>query len=243
MEKAAILFRGESFRYGGQNSRNIGDPRAVSEQIKAIENHINFINYIETKYQIEFDIFIDTQSTPFDAKILEAYQKQNKKLTKYNFNTKYEGSQGQSIQRGVNQMIFSQNYSNYISFFIARIDLFFQEEFFSLFDPFYKKIMFPSITWYFWRKTSYNSPRINDVFFYLPQKYNQLLHYFRIIGSHGHDILDSWNFNGSFEWSLYLKTYHDSDTEKDWNPLYYIVNRARTNKMSSDTKLLYPEDF
>jgi hypothetical protein len=243
MQKAAILFRGESFRFGGQNSRNIGDPKAVLEQVKALENHIEFIQHIERKYKIQIDVFIDTQSTPFNNTILNVYKKYNKKIIEYQFNTEYAKSQGESIQRGINKIVLSQNYHNYISFFITRIDLLFSQTFFEMFDPFCKKIMFPSITWYHWRKTLLNSPRINDVFFYLPQKYNQLLHYFKIIGSHGHDILDAWNFNGSFEWSLYLKTYHDSDTEKDWNPLYSIINRNKSNQMYSDKKMLYPNNF
>jgi hypothetical protein len=45
------------------------------------------------------------------------------------------------------------------------------------------------------------------------------------------------------EYNFYVNTYHDSDTRKDWNPLYTIANRLRTEEMASDPNLTFPRDF
>jgi hypothetical protein len=47
------------------------------------------------------------------------------------------------------------------------------------------------------------------------------------------------------DFSPIINTYHDSDSAKDWNPLYKLA--GRTEKLKNDSlsnlNLLYPEDF
>ena len=50
--KGLIILFGESFRLGGQDTRNRGSIEAYSEQIKASESHIKFIEHISDKYKI-----------------------------------------------------------------------------------------------------------------------------------------------------------------------------------------------
>lgn len=61
--KGIILFIGESFRYGGQASRYIGETEYYQAQIDACKTHRNFIKYIIEKYNIGIDVFISTYET------------------------------------------------------------------------------------------------------------------------------------------------------------------------------------
>ena len=46
-----------------------------------------------------------------------------------------------------------------------------------------------------------------------------------------------------FEYDFYCNTYHDTNTEREWNPLYKMSGRPHTKNIGSDLNLTYPKDF
>ena len=56
MKKFLLVFIGESFRTGGQNSRTRGLPESFSEQKLAAESHIDFLNHLKNIHEYTADI-------------------------------------------------------------------------------------------------------------------------------------------------------------------------------------------
>ena len=79
-------------------------------------------------------------------------------------------------------------------------------------------------------------PRVNDMIIFFPKKY------------YGYVQHLYYNPTGHVQWAYFcdytdltydcldtmINTYHDSDSAKDFNPLYYVVNRPET--MTHHTK-------
>ena len=66
-----IIFVGESFRLGTQGTRNIGSEQSYSEQINACNSHINFIQHIMQKFQLNsIALFLSSYNTQYDNDLL-----------------------------------------------------------------------------------------------------------------------------------------------------------------------------
>jgi len=240
MTKGIILFLGESFRLGGQNNRNRGLNESYSEQIHASKSHINFINNLKNNKNSEIDLYINTYSTNFNNDLLDIYK---------NTEIKIYFNEGEPI--GYHNLIHNSfkklNIENYDFIFITRIDLFLKEDFINIFDPSWDKIYFPSICWT--RDNGHkidNYPRVNDTMLFIPKKYFNYINYIDYSDGSGHS---QWkNFIEKAKLSIddldtMIKTYHDSDSAKDFNPLYYIVNRPEYATCDSKDELFDKYNF
>lgn len=244
MNKGLIILRGESFRLGGQGTRNIGSDESVHTQEIASRSHKKFIEYIESKFNFSIDLCIGTQSTKYDDLLLGIYSGIN--IVKTSFYTNYLDSQNDSIQRVINTIL--DDIEIYDFLLVLRCDLILNDNFFDLFDPFTDKLMFPFVCWYHDRKTFDGDPRMSDMFFYIPKKYfilckniNQIPRYHSV-----HDSISYWkNIITDLNYGVYLDTYHDSDSAKDWNPIYCLAGRncKNENQMVSNINLKFPENF
>ena len=115
--------------------------------------------------------------------------------------------------------------------FVCRIDLVLKPKLLDVFTPFSQKIIFPTITW---KKddTVGQHPRVNDMMLFIPKKYFNLLSDIEI--SHKSWYLLANTYNISYDnIDVLIKTYHDSDSSKDYNPLYFIANRKESNVFHS----------
>jgi hypothetical protein len=240
--KIALLIRGESFRFGGQMSRNIGSPESVSEQIMAFNSHKKLINFLTTKYKIEVDLYLDTQSTKFDYLIVENFSQYLPISSEFHID--YCDNQMMSVARAISYIIKNQNFNQYDYILIIRFDTYFKDYFFEVFNPITDKLLFPSVCWYKDRKTRFGNPRLNDIFWQIPKRYFNLLDKIQIGGGAGHEFLDQWKpFIPNLEYDFILKTFHDSDSAKDWNPLYRTINRPEVRSNILNYKEIYPDDF
>ena len=240
--KIALLIRGESFRFGGQMSRHIGVQESVPQQITAFNTHKKLIDFLTTKYNIEVDLYLDTQTTQFDYLIVENFSQYSP--ISFKSHTYYCDSQMMSIRRAVSYIIKNQNFNEYDYVFIIRFDTLFKDYFFKVFNPITEKLLFPSICWYKDRKTPLGNPRLNDIFWLIPKKYFNLLDNIQITGHVGHEFLDYWlPLIPDLEYDFILKTFHDSDSAKDWNPLYRTINRPEVRSNILNYKEIYPDDF
>jgi hypothetical protein len=77
-------------------------------------------------------------------------------------------------------------------------------------------------------------PRINPIIKFIPQKYFYLLeNKIDIDHESWYDYKTNHNLTND-DLDFMLDTYHDTDSYKDWNPLYYMVSRPETKIWYND---------
>lgn len=228
-----VVFLGETFRMGGQGTRSIGSDESYSEQIKASKSHISFIEDLKERKCCSADVYISTYNTKFNSDLLNIY---NKVLI---------GSDFYDERIGYNRLLHNsigkiKDLTVYDFVFFSRINICFKDEFLNVFNPGYPnwdKILFPSICWFRDSKVG-NHPRVNDMMIYIPKRY---YNYIKNIAYEAYyDGHRMWyNLIGQTDLTYddidtMLNTYHDSDSAKDFNPIYYIVNRPICTKHHSE---------
>lgn len=214
--KGLLLLFGESFRWGGQHTRDRGRYVSYPAQIDASKSHKRWIDHTKQKYHADINVSINSYTTRFDDDLTSIYLLDLKKSIFY---PEMIGQNG-LIQRCIQHL--KEDLKEYDFILYMRIDLYLKDTFFDIFDPTWDKIMFPSICFEPHHKCGPH-PRVNDMMMFIPKKYFSHLN----VGL-GHD---SW-YNLIERQSLtyedldtMLNTYHDSDSGKDFNPIYFIVNR------------------
>jgi hypothetical protein len=219
--KGLLILTGESFRLGGQGNRNTGSDNSYLEQINAANSHIHFLEHLKENQNCDMDVFIASYNTKFNNELISIYSNY---LIGYDY---YEHLIGQNNLIN-NSLKNIQKIELYDFILFMRIDLFLKKEFSRVFDCKSELILFPSICFKPHHKVGIH-PRVNDIMLYFPKKYFNYLKYVAMFVGH-----DQWyNFieNTDLKYDdlgTMLNTFHDSDSAKDWNPLYYIVNREES---------------
>jgi hypothetical protein len=234
MPTGLLILYGESFRLGGQGTRNRGSEQSYEEQIKAAKSHINFISSLKNK-NINIIVSINSYSTRYDKDITDVYKDI---LYDSIFYTNLLGVNA-LINNCINRV---ENITSYDFILCMRIDLFLKDKFIEIFKLDDDKILFPSICFEPHHKTGIH-PRVNDMMMYIPKKY---IIFFKQNGINlyhdtWYNLVTNYNFNYE-DLDTMLNTYHDSDSAKDYNPIYYIVNRHETN-IHSTTKIFDKYNF
>jgi hypothetical protein len=234
MNKGLLILFGESFRLGAQGTRNRGSKQSYEEQIKAAKSHINFILNLQKK-NINIIVSINSYTTQYDKDLTDIY-----KDLLYD-NVFYTNLLGQSalINNCINRI---DNIDSYDFILCMRIDLFLKDKFIEIFKLDDDKILFPSICFEPHHKIG-KHPRINDMMMYIPKKY---IIFFKQNGVNlyhdtWYNLVTKYNFNYN-QLDTMLNTYHDSDSCKDWNPIYYIVNRPE-NSIHTTKKIFDKYNF
>jgi len=234
MNNGLLILFGESFRLGTQGTRNRGSKQSYEEQIKAAKSHINFISNLQKK-NINIIVSINSYTTQYDKDLTDIY-----KDLLYD-NVFYTNLLGQSalINNCINRI---DNIDSYDFILCMRIDLFLKDKFIEIFKLDDDKILFPSICFEPHHKIG-KHPRINDMMMYIPKKY---IIFFKQNGVNlyhdtWYNLVTKYNFNYN-QLDTMLNTYHDSDSYKDWNPIYYIVNRPE-NSIHTTKKIFDKYNF
>jgi hypothetical protein len=227
--KGIFIIIGESFRLGGQGTRVRGVPESYDQQINALNSHIKFLNYLEQKYHCSCDIFFSTYNTKYNNEINKIY---NKHLVGFK---NYDDVIGLTKLFKNSILQLDSKIHNYDFLLYFRIDLFLKDRFSEVFNPLWNEIRFPTICW---KKDSvYNGkPRVNDMMLFVPKRFFNNLHNIQIC----HESWFLLNKNCKIsdnDMEVMINTYHDSDSQKDKNPLYYIVNRPESDKWHSENDI------
>ena len=233
--KGLFLFIGEAFRFGSQNTKIRGIEQSYEEQIKASKSHVQLIKKIEEKYQLEkSDVVINSYNTQYNEDLLKIY---NEFLINCTFNISLIG-----LNNLFHNCIHDiQNSEIYDFVFYIRIDLFLKDLFFEIIDINQDKILFPSICWF--KDCMYKSyPRINDMMIFIPKQYYSKIQYINVYHDAWYKLVKCGNMKNE-DLDLIINTFHDSDSEKDYNPLYYIVNRDESTTWHSPGKIFNKNDF
>jgi hypothetical protein len=224
--KIAICLIGESFRKGSQNTRIHGTEDSFEEQKKACDSQINYFEYLQSKGH-NIDLYIHTYSTLYDADLLSWFSP----FLKYSILQKEIITT--CIQSHINLLLPKISLDDYDFLIFLRIDLFLKPLFFNLANPNeITQITFPFICWLKSPYTPDNSPRISDTMIFIPKKYFTSKKFYFKLHHNSWQMYKTLSFEYS-DMNILCKTFHDSDSEKDWNPLYKIVNRNFSNKWYS----------
>ena len=217
--KGLLLLFGESFRWGGQCSRNRGQDISYPAQIEASKSHKRWIDHIKQTYHTDITVSINSYTTRFDDAITSTYQSNLKNSV---FRHTMIGQNG--LIQGCIQHL-KEDLKEYDFILYMRIDIYLKDVFFDIFDPRWDKIMFPSICFKPRHKCGPH-PRVNDTMMFIPKKYFSYLDI-----KLGHDSwADLINRSLTYEdLDMMLTTFHDSDSQKDFNPIYFIVNRPEAS--------------
>lgn len=235
MTKALLILFGESFRLGGQYSRNRGYESSYNEQINAAKSHMKLITFLKQK-KIDVDVSINSYTTKYDEDLTNIYKEV---LYDKIFYPELIGQNGLIH----NCMKRISNWKDYDFVLCMRIDLCLKDKFMEIFNPYSDKILFPSICFEPYHKVG-NHPRINDMMLYVPKKYIGVFKEKEIQLSHRswYDLIQEFKFDYN-ELDTMLNTYHDSDSAKDYNPIYYIVNRPECKKHHTSNKIFDKYNF
>jgi hypothetical protein len=223
--KGILILFGESFRLGGQHNRNIGSDESYNEQMNASKSHIKFIENLKEKH-CSIDVCLTSYHTQFDEKLKSLYSNY---LIKSIFYNKLIGPHN-LIHNTLNDIIDIQQYHFVL---IMRIDIYLKTKFIEIFNTNWDKILFPCCG--FIHKNNMH-PRVNDMMVYIPKKYykytknivygHSMWYYFMKTTDLTYDDLDTM-----------IHTFHDSNSAKDYNPLYYIVNRPKSYVFHSEGEI------
>jgi hypothetical protein len=237
--KGCIIFFGESFRLGGQGSRIRGSDESFEQQIKASKSHMIFIDSLRMK-QTETDIYIASYNTKFKQDLQNIYAEN---LIGSDFYDELIGQEN-LIHNSINKIL---NIDKYDFLTTIRIDIFLKSHFIEIFNPKWNKILWSCICWDPANKVNGKHPRVNDLIMYFSRKY------FKYIK----DVHYDDNTSGHKQWAFFIdntdltyddldtiiNTFHDSDSAKDYNPLYYIVNREECQIHHTPGGLFIKSDY
>jgi hypothetical protein len=228
-----FVFEGEAFRGGGQNCRARGHKNSYEPQKTACMSHLELLDMLETRFNIKCDVIINTYSTSYDNDMCEWYKKY---LVKSAFHDSVLG--WDNLNRDTFVKIKELDFEKYDFVKIFRIDLFlkpvYKEKFPEILDK--NKIVYPFICFMFrdYHLTPQKNPRISDMFVFIPRRHYRIIeNNIHILHHEGVDVLLREAFKLDEDITFMLFTYHDSDSEKDWNPLYLLVNRGEKQEWYS----------
>jgi len=223
-KRGLLLIAGECFRDGNQFSRLRDTEHGFNCQKTASESHMQLIKQLETDGYL-IDTLICTYQTKYESELKTWYNPN----TQFIFHQELIGIEG-LINHGI-WSIEKETVDQYDFLFILRIDLLLKPLFFRAFQPSQTKILFPFICWKRWyRFIDKDLPRVAGIMEFIPRKYLSVLSRCAISMEH-----ESWYiYNECYGWTaddmgFFIDTFHDSDSAKDYNPLYKVASRSETN--------------
>ena len=220
-KRCLLLLYGHSFREGNQGTLTVDTEFSYKTQKAATESHINFIKYLKEKYDIDTDIIINTYNTKYEDEFKSWY---GNNLILHNTNKELIGFNN-LVNNIIKKFTSEYNINNYDFVLLTRCDIYLKPEFNNLINANWKKIMFVSQDWTYCGYIDKGEPRVNPTIKFIPYKY------FSIFNKNISVDHDGWyyyknNHNLTNEdLDFMLDTYHDSDSYKDFNPVYYMACR------------------
>jgi len=219
MKRGLICIVGESFRTGGQGSRKRDLNEAYEPQKSASLSVVEFMDHLKSSRGVECDVFMSSYATRWEADLRGWY---GRRLIGCNMIKNLVG-----LENLVADAKKKVNFALYDFVLVLRVDLFLKPMFKSVFDPDWKKIMYPSICWLGGHQIE-DHPRVSDMMVFVPKRLASAPFYM----SHGACRQHAAEGLGS-EFGFMLDTFHDSDSAKDYNPIYRLVGRHVSNRWRS----------
>lgn len=226
-EQALFVFLGETFRGpGGQGCRMRGSNESFQDQHIACETHVKFMQHVAATSNVHPHPLVITYDTQFDDYIRSWYGP----------GADIHIIPGPSLGMAalydmVGNMMEDLPEYKYVMF--IRADLALKPYMWEVFRPQqWDRVMFSFLTWIVWCMYG-DCPRVADMLMFVPAKYigavikNGNAKYLT------HEACLKCNEDG-VPYGFMIETLHDSDSAKDWNPMYRVVNRSISSEWASD---------
>lgn len=225
--KMLLVLAGEPFRHG-QHGRERDTPESFEPQKKASLSHMKFVHHVRESFGIDCDVVLASYATKYKKDILGWY---GDKVVAHSFRAELVG-----LEPLIRDALSHVNLADYECALLTRVDIEFKPHLSSVFDPKSDKLKFPSLCW---KHMAYLTagpddwvPRVSDTMVYVPKK---LL---RFVGKKFHLNHNAWlqyKNDGvpKEDMGFFLDTFHDSDSAKDYNPLFRMASRKDSPKWYS----------
>jgi len=232
----AVMLVGQAFRFGGQGNQNVGSDQSKKEQFEAFQSHKNLLNHLEEKYGCRPNIFLKTQSTKFDEEVREFFG-DDLKVAEFS-----NGDRDSMTNTKDFIELFEKSEESFPYYLMVRIDMILKPKFLEILDPNIDAVQFTHLTW----KSNYEVDgygRVADLIFCFPRKQMFTYASYRDVKLYHNLIRDmrQKNFNGKFH--AMIESLHDSDSAKDWTPLYRIANRRECQENNSEGWVYSNRDY
>lgn len=232
--KGLIFMYGETFRKGNQNNRNIGSAAAYEEQFDAVKTHIKLIDMLHQKHNCICDVIISTYTTKYIDELIDMYNENvTGTVSVHQHNNNHVHFAHHDLMPSTQQYDFV---------FHMRPDLYFKDLFIeNIFNPHWNKIYFPSVCFLIenYHITGLGNPRINDTMMFVPRRF----HMFNV-NKVEHCYLDLLlKHIPIHEIGFMVDEHYDSDSFKDRNPMYRIVNRSESNNTQTHSSIKIYDTF
>lgn len=219
-----IVFSGECFRDGGQHSRLRDTEFSYHSQKEASYSHNLFFQKLLSDHH-NIDVHINSYTTKYAADLEKWYQEtiSSKNIqSTYHTNLHVRGLTMLSTEYLIKNIDILDKYD---AILILRPDLYLKQYFLDIFDIEWQKIMYPNRLWLPHTHIGH-FPQINDTLIFIPKKYYYIINSIGIKLYH-YGLKDYIEFHGLSmdDIGFMINTLHDSDTGKDYNPLYRMVSR------------------
>lgn len=228
--RGLLVFMGECFRSGEQGSRTRDRDEAFEPQRAASASHMAFIRHIGQAHGCPCDVVLATYGTRFQRELLEWYEGGTGAVVGHGFQDRLVG-----VQRLVNgALLGTPREDDYDFVFAIRIDLHLDGLLFEVFDPSWGKVMFPTVCWIGGHKSHGVFPRVNDTMTFIPRAHFGVVR--RRAVQLSHDAFAHYvrlRLLAAADIDVMLETFHDSDSRKDFQPLYHMVSRPRATEWVS----------
>lgn len=226
MRKCLFIFLGESFRLGTLN-RDVGSPLSYDMQRQACLSHAKLLEAVEARYSMKCDVALNTVTTGYADELLSWYPG----LVASKLHSRAIGHHAMYFDT-ISE--FKSLFTDYEFVHFIRIDLSLKNFFIDAFSI-GEKLKFPCVCYLQdgAHITPSGNPRVSDVMLYVPRRLYHIFDFnvpalehlaWDFLTSHGLDPKDI---------DFFTYTYHDSNSEYDWNPLYWIVNRRKSSNWIS----------
>ena len=233
--KMLMVLAGEAFRHGHQGSRTRDVPDSFEPQKRASLSHAELARTLKERWGMGCEIILSTYKTKHEADIVGWY---GANLVASSFRS------GPHFLEGLAQdALGGADLDSYESVFVCRIDLELKRHFMEVFNPKWDRIMFPSMCWaslaYLTAGPEEWVPRISDTMVFAPKRLaNRLAGSFHLC----HEAWRHYRDDGVPEdgLGLMIDTFHDSDSAKDYNPLYRMVGRPESRRWHSPNLVAGP---
>ena len=224
---------------------SIGSPLAAPHQHLAVASQLAFLADLEARHGMRCEISVSTftGSAELDEELRGAYGATGLQLRRFEA-LERQPSLNEMFLSAFSPALVSDDGADATSDAVAydfaiymRVDVMLRPFFTEVFDPRWDTTRFAFIEWFAppggWDRTAVGSyvwntthPRIADMLMFVPRRNFETVP----MGGIAHEAWSNLLKKGvpRSAGDVMLRTYHDADSAKDWNPLYELANRPET---------------
>lgn len=230
MKKFLLVPMGETFRYRlDGDDRGRGTPESYDLQIKASKSHLKLLDSINQFCECDIFYHFYSINPKFDSDLIDLYKSKNYSVSGH-FTDGLIGEVNFYIKTYA--LLCQINLQDYESILFVRSDFFLKPYFNSIYNYQDNRILFAHINEICrgYHVNHFDQPSVNYMLLHIPNKFFEQLLSGKIMdyhGSYSHCLR-----NGIVESDLWfmLDTYHSSNSEIVWNPIFHQVGRHESKE-------------